>query len=178
MTPVNGLHRSGFSLQDDSAGERMLMARMHKAITMIQFKLEAQIIRRRSEYRLADRLLLDKIDTAQGTIAIDKRIYPLRDKRFQTVDPQDPYALTPSEQHVVDRLKVAFLNSEKLQLHARFLFAKGSIYKTFNGNLLYHGCIPMNDDGSYKVTAPEPCRFRRKGFDGCIHSPGPTVFYH
>ena len=64
--------------------------------------------------------------------------------------PQDPYALTPAEQHVVDRLKVAFLNSEKLQQHARFLFANGSIYKTYNGNLLYHGCIPMNDDGSFK----------------------------
>lgn len=139
-----------FNQRGDSEGERMLMARMHKAITIIQFKLEAQIIRRRSEYRLEDRLLLDKIDFAQGTIEIDKRIYPLRDKRFQTVNPQDPYALTPSEQHVVDRLKLAFLNSEKLQMHARFLFAKGSIYKTFNGNLLYHGCIPMNDDGSFK----------------------------
>jgi len=139
-----------FNQQDDSEGERMLMARMHKAITIIQFKLEAQIIRRRSEYQLEDRLLLDKIDFEQGTIEIDNRIYPLLDKSFQTVIPQDPYALTPAEQHVVDRLKVAFLNSEKLQLHARFLFAKGSIYKTFNGNLLYHGCIPMNDDGSFK----------------------------
>jgi fructose-1,6-bisphosphatase-3 len=139
-----------FNQQDDSVSERMLMARMHKAITIIQFKLEAQIIRRRSEYQLEDRLLLDKIDVEQGTIEIDNRIYPLLDKSFQTVIPQDPYALTPAEQHVVDRLKVAFLNSEKLQLHARFLFAKGSIYKTFNGNLLYHGCIPMNDDGSFK----------------------------
>ena len=139
-----------FNQQDDSKGERMLMARMHKAITIIQFKLEAQIIRRRSEYQLEDRLLLDKIDFEQGTIEIDNRIYPLLDKSFQTIIPQDPYALTPAEQHVVDRLKVAFLNSEKLQLHARFLFAKGSIYKTFNGNLLYHGCIPMNDDGSFK----------------------------
>ncbi len=100
------------------------MARMHKAITIIQFKLEAQIIRRRSEYRLEDRLLLDKIDFEQGTIEIDKRVFPLLDKSFQTVRPQDPYALTPAEQHVVDRLKVAFLNSEKLQQHARFLFCQ------------------------------------------------------
>ena len=139
-----------FNQQDDSEGERLLMARMHKAITIIQFKLEAQIIMRRSEYRLENRLLLDKIDFEQGTIEIDKHVYPLLDKRFQTVLPQDPYTLTPAEQHVVDRLKVAFLNSEKLQQHARFLFAQGSIYKTCNGNLLYHGCIPMNDDGSFK----------------------------
>ncbi len=139
-----------FNQQDDSEGERMLMARMHKAITVIQFKLEAQIIMRRPEYQLEDRLLLDKIDFKQGTIERDQRIYPLLDQSFPTVMPQDPYALTPAEQHVVDRLQVAFSNSEKLQQHARFLFAKGSIYKTCNGNLLYHGCLPMNDDGSFK----------------------------
>ena len=139
-----------FNQQDDSEGEQMLMARMHKAITIIQFKLEAQIIRRCPEYQLEDRLLLDKIDFEKGTIEIDRQIYPLLDRKFQTVTPEDPYALTPAEQHVVDRLKVAFLHSEKLQEHARFLFANGSIYKTCNGNLLYHGCIPMNDDGSFK----------------------------
>lgn len=140
----------GFHPSDDSEGERRMMARMHKAITMIQFKLEARIIRRRPEYGLEDRLLLDKIDLAQGTVRIDQRVFPLLDRRFQTVGPQDPYALTPSEQHVVARLKSAFLNSEKLQQHARFLFARGGIYKTYNGNLLYHGCIPMKDDGSFK----------------------------
>ena len=139
-----------FNLQEDSEGERMLMARMHKAITIIQFKLEAQIVRRHSEYQLENRLLLEKIDFEQGTIEIDNRAYPLLDKKFPTVMPQDPYALTTSEQHVVDRLKVAFLHSDKLQQHVRFLFAKGSIYKTYNGNLLYHGCIPMNEDGSFK----------------------------
>lgn len=136
--------------QDDSDGERMLMARMHKAITIIQFKLEAQLIKRRSEYGLEDRLLFDKIDFEQGSIKIDQCLYPLLDTNFQTVTPEDPYVLTPHEQHVVERLKMAFLNSEKLQQHARFLFNKGSIYKTYNGNLLYHGCIPMNDDGSFK----------------------------
>ncbi len=134
----------------DSESERRLMAQMQKAITIIQFKLEAQIIRRRPEYGLEDRLLLDKIDFEQGTVEVNKRIYALLDTRFQTVAPQTPYDLTPSEQHVVARLKLAFLNSEKLQQHARFLFDKGSIYKTYNGNLLYHGCIPMNDDGTFK----------------------------
>lgn len=138
-----------FNQLDNSQGEQRLMAQMHKAITIIQFKLEAQIIKRRSEYCLCDRLLYDKIDFDQGTIQINKRAHPLLDKRFQTVTPEDPYTLTPAEQHVVARLKTAFLNSDKLQQHTRFLFAKGSIYKTCNGNLLYHGCIPMNNDGSF-----------------------------
>jgi fructose-1,6-bisphosphatase-3 len=140
----------GFNPSVDSEGERKLMAQMHKAITIIQFKLEAQIIGRRPEYCLEDRLLLDKIDLELGTVEIGKRIYPLLDTRFQTVASQEPYALTPAEHHVVARLKMAFLNSEKLQQHARFLFAKGGIYKTYNGNLLYHGCIPMKEDGSFK----------------------------
>ncbi len=139
-----------FSALDDSEGERRLMAQMQKAITIIQFKLEGQIIKRRPEYGLEDRLLLDKIDLEQGTVRIDRDLYPLLDTRFHTVKAQDPYVLTPSEQHVMARLKVAFLTSEKLQQHARFLFANGSMYKTYNGNLLYHGCVPMNDDGSFK----------------------------
>ena len=140
-----------FNKSADSEGERKLMAQMHKAITIIQFKLEAQLISRRPEYDLGDRLLLDKIDFAQGTVRIGECIYPLRDLQFQTISPKEPYNLTAAEQHVVERLKIAFLNSDKLQQHARYLFAKGSIYKTHNGNLLYHGCIPMNDDGSFKT---------------------------
>ena len=140
----------GFNQLNDSETELKLLARMHKATTIIQFKLEAQIIGRRPEYGLEDRLLLDKIDLEQGTVKIDERTYPLLDTRFQTVAPREPYTLTPAEQRVVERLKMAFLNSEKLQQHVRFLFAKGSIYKTYNENLLYHGCIPMKGDGSFK----------------------------
>ena len=139
----------GFQLPIDSEGERLLMARMHKAISIIQFKLEAQIILRRPEYGLADRLLLEKINFHQGTVTIDQDVYRLRDKRFPTVDPQDPYALTASEEKVVQRLKMAFLHSEKLQHHARFLFDKGGMFKIYNGNLLYHGCVPMEADGSF-----------------------------
>jgi fructose-1,6-bisphosphatase-3 len=140
----------GFNQLSDSQGELRLMAQMHKAITIIQFKLEAQIIGRRPEYGLEGRLLLDKIDLAQRTVKIDERTFPLLSTRFQTVAPREPFVLTPSEQRVVARLKTAFLNSEKLQQHVRFLFAKGSLYKIYNGNLLYHGCVPMNDDGSFK----------------------------
>jgi len=141
----------GFQLSKDSEGERLLMARMHKAISVIQFKLEAQIILRRPEYGLADRLLLENIDFHQGTVTIDQDVYSLCDNRFPTVDPQDPYTLTASEKKVVERLILAFLHSEKLQQHARFLFDKGAMFKTFNGNLLYHGCIPMDEDGSFKT---------------------------
>ena len=140
----------GFGPSDDSEGERRLMARMHKAIAIIQFKLEAEIIRRRPEYGLENRLLLDKIDFAQGTVAVGSRVFPLRDTRFPTVTPDDPFALTPAEDHVVARLQSAFRHSEKLQRHARFLFTKGTIYKTCNGNLLYHGCLPMEADGTFK----------------------------
>jgi fructose-1,6-bisphosphatase-3 len=140
----------GFNQLNDSETERRMMAQMHKAITIIQFKLEAQIIKRRPEYGLEDRLLLDKIDLEKRTVKIDELTYPLLDTQFQTVASQEPYALTPSEQRVVARLKMAFLNSEKLQQHVRFLFTRGSIYKTYNGNLLYHGCIPMKADGSFK----------------------------
>jgi fructose-1,6-bisphosphatase-3 len=148
--PCQRFMPQGINPSDDSHGERRLMAQMHKAITIIQFKLEAQIIRRRPEYGLEDRLLLDKIDPARGTVRIDERTHPLLDTHLPTVASHDPYALTRSEQHVVARLKLAFQNSEKLQRHARYLFAEGSIYKAYNGNLLYHGCIPMNDDGAYK----------------------------
>jgi len=136
--------------RNDSPGERRLMARMHKAITMIQFKLESTIIQRRPEYGLADRMLLGKIDLDQGTVELNDGAHALTDTHFPTLGTQDPYALTPGERHVIHRLKLAFLNSEKLQKHVRFLFAKGSIYKTYNGNLLYHGCVPMNEDGSFK----------------------------
>ena len=134
----------------DFRAERRLMAQMHKAITIIQFKLEAQIINRRPEYALENRLLLDKIDFEAGTVRIGNQVYPLLDDMFQTVSAETPYALTPDEQHVVNRLKIAFVNNEKLQQHARFLFDVGSMYKTYNGNLLYHGCLPMNKDGSFK----------------------------
>ncbi len=148
--PCDHFLPQGFNPSDDSEGERRLMAQMHKAITIIQFKIEARIIRRRPEYGLENRLLLDKIDFDQGTVKVDNRAFPLRDTRLPTITPGDPNGLTPAEQHVVARLKAAFLHSEKLQRHARFLFTKGTIYKTCNGNLLYHGCLPMNDDGTFK----------------------------
>ncbi|MBC8569878.1 fructose-1,6-bisphosphatase [Zongyangia hominis] len=126
----------------------MLGARMHKAIAIIQFKLEGQIIKRHPEYRMDDRMLLHRIDYEAGTIEIEGKRYPLTDCDFPTVDRDDPYALTEEEALLMRQLKSAFQHSEKLQRHVQFLYSKGSLYKCFNKNLLFHGCIPLNPDGS------------------------------
>jgi fructose-1,6-bisphosphatase-3 len=136
--------------EDFTDDELRLMAQMHKAITIIQLKLEAQIIRRRSHYGMEDRLLLDKIDHDQGTVSLDGTVYPLVDTHFPTVDPAQPYALSARERTVVEKLRLSFTGSRRLQEHVRFLFSKGSIYLVHNGNLLYHGCISMNADGTFK----------------------------
>ena len=123
---------------------------MHKAIAIIQFKLEGQLILAHPEYHMNDRLLLDKIDFEKGTVRIGDKEYEMLDTDFPTVDPKDPYRLTAEEEQVVERLRHAFVHCEKLQKHVRFLFAKGSMYKIFNSNLLYHGCVPMDEDGNFE----------------------------
>ena len=128
--------------------DKLLSARMYKAITIILFKLEAQKVLRRPEFGMADRLLLDKINYEDKTITINGKVYPMLDCDFPTVDPSNPYELTAEENHVINQLTDSFENSEKLQKHIRFLYSKGGLYKVCNGNLLFHGCIPMNDDGS------------------------------
>lgn len=127
-----------------------LMAKMHKAISIIQFKLEGEIIKRRPYFKMEDRLLLNKIDYKEGTIILDGKTYKLKDNNFPTINPDNPYELIPEERELVEKLKSSFLNSEKLQKHVSFLFAKGSMYLKYNSNLLYHGCIPLNEDGTLK----------------------------
>ena len=127
--------------------DKLLSARMHKAITVILFKLEGQKVMRCPEFGMNDRLLLDKIDYENKTVTIGEKTYPLEDCDFPTVDPADPYTLTPEESQVIDQLTASFQRSEKLQKHIRFLYSKGGLYKVFNGNLLFHGCIPMTADG-------------------------------
>ena len=128
--------------------DKLLSARMYKAITIILFKLEGQKVLRRPEFGMEDRLLLDKVDYQTKTITIGGKVYPMLDCDFPTVDPGNPYELTEEENHVIDQLTDSFRNSEKLQKHIRFLYSKGGLYKIMNGNLLFHGCIPMNPDGS------------------------------
>lgn len=138
---------------DYNTKDLSLDMKMHKAIAMIQFKLEGQLIMRRPEFGMQDRLLLDKIDYEKKTIQIDGKTYDMKDTDFPTVNPENPYELTPEEEQVMDRLKHAFTRCEKLQRHVRFLFSKGGLYKVHNSNLLYHGCVPMDEEGNFsKVT--------------------------
>lgn len=129
--------------------DAMLDEKMHKAIAVMQFKLEGQLIQKYPEFEMENRLLLDKIDIEKGTVCIEGKEYPLRDTNFPTIDWENPYELSADEAEVIDRLTNAFLNCEKLQKHVRFLFTKGSLYNVYNGNLLYHGCVPLNEDGSF-----------------------------
>ena len=128
----------------------MLMARMHKAISIIQFKLEGQIIKRHPEYHMDDRLLLDKIDPEKGTIRIGDKDYPLTDTYLPSIDWNDPYKLCPGEQIVMDQLLHSFRHSERLQKQLRCLYQHGSLFLTRNNCLLYHAAIPLNGDGSFK----------------------------
>jgi fructose-1,6-bisphosphatase-3 len=130
--------------------ETKLIAKMHKAITVIQFKLEEQIVARHPEYGMQDRLLLDKINYKESTVNLNGNRYHLADAYLPTVDPTNPYRLTKEEAELVQKLRYSFLNSEKLIKHVKFLFSEGSLYFTYNSNLLYHGCIPLNEDGTFK----------------------------
>ncbi len=126
-----------------------LDTKIHKAITMIQMKLEGQLLMRRPEFHMQDRMLLDKIDYEKKTVLIGGKAYPMCDVEFPTVDPADPYALTEEENQVMERIRHAFLHCEKLQRDVKFLFSKGSLYRVYNSNLLYHGCVPMDEDGNF-----------------------------
>ena len=140
--------------------DKLLSARMYKAITIILFKLEGQKILRRPEFGMEDRLLLDKINYEDKTVTIGDKVYQMEDCDFPTVDPADPYKLTEEEQHVIDQLTDSFRHSEKLQKHVRFLFTKGGLYKVHNGNLLFHGCIPMKEGKkllSFNIGGKERC---------------------
>jgi fructose-1,6-bisphosphatase-3 len=128
-----------------------LLSRMQKAITVIQLKLEGQLIERRPELQLGHRKLLHLIDYEAGTITLEGKVYPLTDKDFPTIHPQKPYELTADEQEVIHRLKASFKHATDLQKHARFLIDKGSMYKVYNGNLLYHGCIPLKENGEFQT---------------------------
>ncbi len=133
-----------------SVKELEMDVKMHKAIAIIQFKVEGQIIKNNPEYHLESRNLLHRIDYEKGTIELEGKTYELLDKNFPTIDPNDPYALTDEEEDVMKRLEQAFMNCEKLQKHMVFLLNKGGLYKVYNNNLLYHGCVPLEEDGSLK----------------------------
>lgn len=130
--------------------ETEMNLRIHKAISVIQFKVEGQIIRRQKSFNMEDRALLHRIDYEKGTILLEGKEYKLKDTNFPTINPADPYALSSEEEEIMERLERAFLGCEKLQQHMRFLLAKGGLYKVFNDNLLYHGCVPLDEKGKLK----------------------------
>ena len=129
-----------------------LMAKMHKAISIIQFKLEGQTVLRHPEWHMDHRALLDKIDFEKGTVTIDGVTYPLTDTNLPTIDPKAPYALNQYEQDLMNQLWRSFRKSEKMQRHLRMLYEHGSLYLVRNGFLLYHAAIPLNADGSFSET--------------------------
>ncbi len=126
-----------------------LAAQMHKAIAIIMLKYEGQLIRRHPEYNMDDRLLLDKINYDEGTITIEGATYPLKDTNFPTICAQDPYALTDAEEKLMNVIAASFLHSRRLQQHIEFLYNRGALYRCFNDNLLYHGCILMDEFGEF-----------------------------
>ena len=148
---------TGHGAQSDQEYEIMMQAfedegraKMVKAITVIALKLQGQLIKRNSDFMMEDRLLLDKMDLERGKVVIDGKEYDINTTDLPTIDPKDPFALSREETHLVESLKESFLKSERLQKEVAFLFSHGSLYKCFNGNLLFHGCVPMNEDGTFR----------------------------
>lgn len=126
-----------------------LAAKMCKAISIIQLKIEGQLIKKHREYGLESRLLLDKIDYNKGEITIGEKTYKLNDTNFPTIDPKDPYKLTEAEEELVRTLRFSFMHSQLLRKHVQFLYSHGGMYRIVNENLLYHGCIPMDESGNF-----------------------------
>ena len=127
-----------------------VLKQIHKAISIIQFKLEAQIINRNPDFEMNDRILLDKINFEEGSITINGKKEELLDTNFPTIDPLNPLELTAEELDLMQKLQESFLRSEKLQRHVNYLYNKGSMYLAYNGLLLFHGAIPLKEDGSFK----------------------------
>jgi fructose-1,6-bisphosphatase-3 len=137
---------------DDTHSEKSchMLAQMHKAISIIQFKLEGELIRKYPDWNMEDRNLLHRIDFKNKTIKLQSGEYPLRDSNFPTIDPDDPYKLTAEETELIQKLKHSFVISDKLRKHMYTILSHGAIYGVYNGNLLYHASMPLNDDGSLK----------------------------
>lgn len=142
------------TFMDDEAAHtektQRILARMHKAISIIQFKIEGHIIDRHPEWNMDDRKVLNGINPGRGVVTIDGTEYPLRDCHFPTIDPANPYALTPEETDLMHKLQHSFLVSEKLQQHIGVLLSHGALYGVYNGNLLFHASLPLNADATFK----------------------------
>ena len=137
-----------------------LAAKMHKMISIIQFKIEGQEIKKHPEYHLEHRNLLETVDFKKGTVMVDGVEYPMRDMNLPTVDPEDPYRLTEEEEEVMIALESSIINSDKLQKHINYMFTRGSLFKIMNNNLLYHGCMIFNERGNFKHVEIEGKKYK------------------
>ena len=129
--------------------DKIVLSKIQKAISIIQFKIEGKLIKKHPEYQMEDRLLLDKVNWRKGTITIGEKEYKLNDTNFPTINPKNPYELTEEESQIIERLRISFKNSEKLNRHVNFLYATGHMYQNFNSNILFHGCVPMYENGEF-----------------------------
>ena len=154
-----------------------LAAKMHKAIAVIQFKVEGQIIKRHPEYEMEDRLLLEAINYETGMVTIGNKSHPMRDMQFPTIDPKDPYKLSQEEEELLHTLVMSFRHSDRLNKHIRFLYSKGAMYKCYNGNLLYHGCIPMKEDGSLEEMNCDGKKLSGKALMDYIEGKAPQAYF-
>lgn len=141
-----------------------LAAKMHKAIAVIQFKLEGQILKRHPEYEMGDRILFEKVDFEKGTVNIGGKEYTMLDTSFPTVDPKDPLRLTEEEEELIHAIEMSFKHSQQLHKHVKFLYSNGSMYKCVNSNLLYHGCIPLTADGQFDVVTVDGVDYSGKSW--------------
>lgn len=149
------------SKRNASYKELKIIAKLHKAATLLELKYENTVIKNRPEYQMEDRLLLNKINYEEGTIDIDGQIYELLDKNFQAINKDNPYEITPEEEKILAKLKYSFMNSDKLNKHIATLLKKGEMYTIYNGNLLFHGCVPMTENGDFLE-----CSFLGETFSG------------
>lgn len=138
-----------YEYENYTNSDKQAISRIHKAITIIALKLEGLMILKHPEYNMEDRLLLDKIDFSNGTVKLNGSIYKLNNSDFPTVNPENPYELTKEELQIISRLKTNFMQSRRLAEHIDTLYNKGGIYNIYNSNLLFHGCIPMTNDGEF-----------------------------
>lgn len=173
-------HKGESYMQDNETWEKeiSLLSKMHKAITILQFKVEAQTIKRNPDYDMDGQLLLNKIDFKNNTVLIGEQEYPLLDNSFPTIDPANPFELTSGEKILMEKLRFSFLNSAKLQEHTRVLFNKGGMYKIFNSNLLFHGCVPMEEDGSLKKVRLRNREYAGKEYMDALEEIARNGYFH
>lgn len=162
-------------LADDISDEsRIEMEQVHQALSIIQFKLEEQLLNRRPEFAMDKRKLLQAIDFEKQTVAIEGKTYPLENTCFQTIDPENPTALTAEERNVVEALMYSYQNSDKLAKHIEFMAKEGTAYLIYNNHLLFHGCIPLTDDGELKEVEFRGKKYQGKAlldyFSECLHT--------